>query len=453
MAQVSYSAKITNAYRILDGTVRYYRDAVRYLAGIIMPEYDLLSTMDGPFVSHQRQLLIESWIHGTSRNTPRFREFDRRFYKFPSYLRRSVILDAYGIIDSYKKLTKLWEDDGCPGKRPRMNLNQCKMPCFYRGNMYICFTEKPDHVYKDNQEEWNIKVWHNHDWVWIPIVLKTSDVRYLREHCRGLKASAPVLEKRSKSYCLRFTYQRQSEGTFVKDVDVKRVVGVDLGVNTDAVCSLVEKDGTVAARKFINSPAEKDRLYTDLRVIKSAQKHGNIHNPRLWRFVHHYNDAIEITAARGIVSFAVQHHAQVIVFEHLDMRGKKIHGSMAQRITLWRKNSIQNRVEAEAARFGIRTAHVCAANTSALAFDGSGAVTRDPFNHSLCTFQTGKQYNCDLSASYNIAARYYIRALMKTTPAKKWLSVSAKVPGLDKRTTCTLSTLIHLAAEFRRCSV
>ena len=89
-------------------------------------------------------------------------------------------------------------------------------------------------------------------------------------------------------------------------------------------------------------------------------------------------------------------------------------------------------------------------DTSALAFDGSGRVTRDENNHALCTFTTGKRYNCDLSASYNIAARYFIRMYEKTTPAKKWLSVLAKVPGLGKRTTCTLSTLISLATELRR---
>ena len=340
MAVVSFPAKITNAFHILDGTVRYYRDAVRYLIGVIMPRYDLLAAIDGDYASHQRQLLIESWVHGTKDNVPEFPEFDRRFYKFPSYLRRSAIMDAYGVVDSYRKLMRLWEENGRHGRRPRLNPNQDQMPCFYKGNMYTCFTDNPCHEYKKNQEEWNIKVWHNHDWVWLLIVLKASDVRYIRDNCSGMKAHAPVLVKHDKHYDLRFAFDHKSEDKFTADKNVERAVGVDLGVSTDAVCSLVEKDGTVAARKFIDSPAEKDRLYTDLRVIRSSQQHGNYHNPRLWRFVDHYNDAVEIKTAIDIVSFAVEHHAQIIVFEHLHIKGG-IHGSKAQRITMWRRNSIQ----------------------------------------------------------------------------------------------------------------
>lgn len=40
----------------------------------------------------------------------------------------------------------------------------------------------------------------------------------------------------------------------------------------------------------------------------------------------------------------------------------------------------------------------------------------DLLSYSLCRCQTGKQYNCDLNASYNIGARYDIRELLKTLP-------------------------------------
>jgi hypothetical protein len=91
--------------------------------------------------------------------------------------------------------------------------------------------------------------------------------------------------------------------------------------------------------------------------------------------------------------------------------------------------------------------HVCAWNTSALAFDGSGKVERGiDHNHSICRFTTGKIYNCDLNASYNIGARYYIREILKTLPATAGLDISAKVPECSRRSTCTLSTLISLNA-------
>jgi len=100
--------------------------------------------------------------------------------------------------------------------------------------------------------------------------------------------------------------------------------------------------------------------------------------------------------------------------------------------------------------FGMRVSAVCAWNTSRLAFDGSGPVARDEGNYSMCTFATGKRYHCDLSASYNIGARYYIREIMKSLPVTVGLAVEAKVPRLARRTTCVLSDLISLNAELAR---
>ena len=65
----------------------------------------------------------------------------------------------------------------------------------------------------------------------------------------------------------------------------------------------------------------------------------------------------------------------------------------------------------------------------------------------MCTFETGKRYHCDLSASYNIGARYFIREILKSLPVKARLGIEAKVPQCTKRATCTLSTLLRLNAE------
>ena len=80
-----------------------------------------------------------------------------------------------------------------------------------------------------------------------------------------------------------------------------------------------------------------------------------------------------------------------------------------------RKRDIQTRGEHPAHRRGMRISRICAWNTSRLAYDGSGTVVCDPGNHSLCTFQNGKRYNSDLSASYNFGARYFIRELVKNS--------------------------------------
>ena len=65
----------------------------------------------------------------------------------------------------------------------------------------------------------------------------------------------------------------------------------------------------------------------------------------------------------------------------------------------------------------------------------------------VCRFQSGKTYNCDLSASYNIGARYYIREILKSVSVTERLRIEAKVPQCSKRSTSTYATLISLCAE------
>jgi|GEM_PF-6838535 hypothetical protein len=59
-------------------------------------------------------------------------------------------------------------------------------------------------------------------------------------------------------------------------------------------------------------------------------------------------------------------------------------------------------------------------------------------------FKSGKVYNCDLNASYNIGSRYFVREILKSLPVTEGQRIQAKVPGCAKRSTCTLSTLINL---------
>ena len=98
---------------------------------------------------------------------------------------------------------------------------------------------------------------------------------------------------------------------------------------------------------------------------------------------------------------------------------------------------------------------MCQVADTTFQFDGSGTVTRGTYlqdgkkkyNHSMCVFANGKQYHCDLNASYNIGARYLVREIIKSLPETVRLDMEAKVPSCTKRSTCTLSTLIHLNAE------
>lgn len=109
----------------------------------------------------------------------------------------------------------------------------------------------------------------------------------------------------------------------------------------------------------------------------------------------------------------------------------------------WRKIAIQNKVEEMAHFEGMRISRVLANGTSMYAYDGSGKVERTP-RKDLCTFQSGKEYHADLNASYNIGARFFIRAILKPLSEMRELGIQAKVPVSLVRTEQTLATLISL---------
>ena len=219
----------------------------------------------------------------------------------------------------------------------------------------------------------------------------------------------------------------------------------------------MRSDGTVTGREFLSLPVENDSLEHAISRIKRAQHNGARKIPRLWAYANGINDSIAVKTATFIVETAILYNADVIVMEHLDTAGRK-HGSKKQRLHLWKCKYVQAMVETKAHRNAIRIARVCAWNTSRLAFDGSGRVKRGKDsgwtdgNYSICEFKCpegaehGKIYNCDLNATYNIGARYFIRELLKSLPetVRQWLE--AKVPSVAKRSTCTLSTLITLNA-------
>lgn len=89
---------------------------------------------------------------------------------------------------------------------------------------------------------------------------------------------------------------------------------------------------------------------------------------------------------------------------------------------------------------GGKVEYVYARGTSSWAFDGSGQVKRSKTNYSLASFQSGKQYNCDLSASYNIAARYWAWKLKLTRRNDGQLS-SGRSSRDKRRMPVTLSHL------------
>ena len=429
----SYQVEITNLRRIFEPTVRIYRDVIAYLISVCQEQWQNIELLPE---NNERDHYVEHLVHSSKSNVAGYSDFDTLFPKLPSYLRRAAIRKALGMVSSYSSNHQNWVKGGCKGKEPKLQPVTWEMPIFYRGNMY-----------KPSEEDENcgyLKLYVQRDWKFVKVHFRPTDVRYLKKYWSDVEASAPILEKRYHKYYLRFTFKEEVTLNSTP-VSKRRICAVDLGLNTDAVCTILCADGTVPARKFMKLAGDKDRLYRALnRVKKMQRKYGCKSVKGIWNYVKRLNGELTEKIASAITEFAVQYGVDVIVFEHLNFKGAKLWGRNKQKICLWRKNGIQNSVTHKAHRAGIRISRVCATNTSRLAFDGSGEVDRTKENFSLCTFQNGKQYHCDLNACLNIGARYFIREFLKPFSERKKSKFSAKVPEIVRRSDCTFHTFKQL---------
>lgn len=393
---------------IIEPTIRIYREALSFVIDVSYKEKAGWLTLGGK----DRYNFIEKLIHVTSKNlNPKYIEFDKKFYKMPTYLRRSIVSKAIGIVNSYlslynryidKKTKALHEGKKFTDKPPRLSYNHYSFPVLYKDNMFDKF---------DINGTCRIKLFVDNDWKYVDIVLDKKSL-YSSKIFRfdGYTMDSPSLVFKSKRFYLNVPFYKNIELSKEQDI----VIGVDLGITNSAVVSAVMKDGTVIDRLFINQPKEKDHLKYQLDRLNKANRMSSIKNkkPNIWRKIHNLLTAIETQTANDIVDFAKKNNAKVIVFEHLNFKNRKDDKKkkLRSKSQYWAKIRIQEIIKNKAHSMGIRFSRVDARNTSALAFDGSGYVRRNT-KGDIATFTTGKIYHADLNASYNIAARYFLREL------------------------------------------
>ena len=426
----TYKVKIIKNNGAFAATVEQYRKAVDFLIDVVLTEWEYIFQIKSPF---DKLRAVEKLTHKTTNNLCPKYNFDKNFYKFPSYLRRASIQEAIGKVSSYKSNYANWEKKQ-KGNAPGLPKAGKIFPAMYRDNCFV----------RTGANTAELKVFINRTWDWLNIELKNTDVKYIQKHCKNRKECVPTLQKRGKNWYLYFAFEEEVK-IEPKEINQQIILGVDLGINNDCVCSAMKSDGTVIGRKFLDLSREKDSLNHAVNRIKKAQQQGARRTPRLWARAKGINTNIANLTAKFIVDVVLLYNADVVIFEHLDLQGKK-RGKKKQKLHLWKSRAVQNIVACKMHRLGKRISHICAWGTSKLAYDGSGEVKRDEKNYSMCVFQTGKKYHCDLSASYNIGARYFIREILKSLPVMLRLDMEAKVPSCTKRSTCTLATLISLNA-------
>ena len=430
----SYKMKLTGDLKALENSIRIYRDALHFVIPIVHTHWDEMKDFE---YSHQRMMYVEKLIHSTKANQAQY-DFDTEFPKFPTYLRRSVLNCAIGIVSAYRSNLANWEKEP-KGQAPQLSFTHYAYPAYYKNNLFRNFDPVKQTI--------ELKVFKNGDWVYEIYKLKTSDCTYYLTHLTGKKQNVPIIQKKGRRFYATFSYEENVP--LIPEESISKICAVDLGLNTDATCTIMDQDGTVYARTFISFSKEHDRLNTQLGRIKRNQKRGSRRNKQLWRGVAGISQDIADKTVKAILDFGNEHGVDVFVLEYLDFKGKNI----VKRAHFWRYKRIYKVLEQRAHQYGLRIARVNARYTSRLAFDGSGWSKRGreiapETPYAEMQFPTGKTYNADLNASYNIGARYFIRHLLKTVTATQRLALEAKVPRVAKRSTCTLSDLINLRSEF-----
>lgn len=305
----SYQVRIVNCSVNLNDTVRVYREALSYLIGIVNENWDAVKSITTGALEQRRY--IEKLVHGNKNREAKYPEFDKKFRKYPSYLRRATITAAIGAVSSSRSNLANWENTDKQTAAPTLQIDRKAFPTFFRDDMFEVEgapekvkvpknpkakdkltpeekkIEKEKHQaaqLKNSQNEItalndkhtvHLKVYHKSDWVWATVTLRKTDIAYLRKYWMHACASAPVLEKRFGKYSLRFSFE---ENISLSKTPIKkqRICAVDLGLNTDATCCIMTADGTILARKFINFASDKDHLYHVLNRIKKFQRlHGS----------------------------------------------------------------------------------------------------------------------------------------------------------------------------------
>ena len=254
----TYSVKIKHYNHIFKDTVSVYREAVDFLINVCLNEWEIIAEHN----KHAQLVTMESLMHATSsRPYVKYSGFDRKFYKFPGYLRRAAIMEAIGKVSSYMSSLANWEaaDPKTRGRKPSFPRAGYVFPCMYRGDMY-----KQTGMY-----EAQIKVYIRNTWDWITVRLRKSDVDYINRHCCDRHKCPPTLQKRGHEWFLDFPFEEDVK-LAKKVVYDQTIVAVDLGINSAATVSVMQSDGAVLGRHFCKLPKEYDSLKHAINRIKKG---------------------------------------------------------------------------------------------------------------------------------------------------------------------------------------
>jgi hypothetical protein len=304
--------------RVMLLTVEEYRRFLKPLVLIVNAQWVGLADL----TSKERVNAVEKMIHQTADNpSPKHKYFQLvvkkypSFRKFPSYLRRAAIADAIGIVSSFNTRYQEWQS----GKRAHRQVKPPKLTAMC--NTYPALYKGQQVRYGLNYSSVDLKVWSGSDWVWLDSI-KVKRHGLNRHLIEGNEIQSPALVVNKNTCQLSMPVKVEK----VVMVDSDFVCSIDLGINNAATASIVGKDGTVKARKFINPARDIDRRnQRRMMITKKSKQTSSITKQKqplgfcqgLYRKSANINLEISRKVMRGIVEFAKTHNVKVIVFENL----------------------------------------------------------------------------------------------------------------------------------------
>jgi len=419
---LSYSVRLKKSLAVnFNDTVYWYRRAVDFYIDVCLIYWDSINSINRK--EYQIKFIEERTIPANRRilTVPDEINFTQKFPGFPSYLRRVAIKQARGLVSAYFKRLNKWNtmSNSNRSKRPGHPSAGEAFPYLYHRHMF----QRID-LYRAK-----IKAYNNGRWDWFDVELCKSDADYIVKNCHTGKELMPKLIKKGFKWFLEFPFKFKYK-PMSAPLEKQIAIGVDLGINNICTCVAMDVKGNIIARKFLHNGYAHDIMSS---VGKKKRRNPQISISKMIKRGRHQ---ICKKASKFILDLAIKYSGNVIVFEKLDDSGGRntCFYSMSKKI--------RQMVNRKSKILGIKPTYVCAWNTSRHAYDGSGPVERDKANPSICTFKSGKNYNCDLSAACNIAARYFIKEIYNSLPKESKRSIEAKVPQCVHRASSTLHTLL-----------
>ena len=220
----SYSVRLRLVSACLKDTLVKYREAVNWFIGVIDAEWDdYAGCTNNQMAIRVSEMLC---IRTARNNAPKY-SFTDSFYKFPSYLRRAAIMEAFGLVSSYRSNVTNWESLPSADRKKRPSIPKAGFVCpaMYRDN---CFIRTGTYTAR-------IKVWIRNTWDWLDVSLRKCDVDYILRRCSGRKECVPTLRRRGKVWSLDFSFEEHIAFSRPSDIENQRILSVDLGLNSACV--------------------------------------------------------------------------------------------------------------------------------------------------------------------------------------------------------------------------